>query len=250
MPGLTAINEFEHWYQGPIGRALLAAERVALRQALDQCHGMVQVNVWISHRLPVATEAMLPYRCDLVPVWAEGMPDSAVVARYTEWPVANECVDVLVLHHSLDFSESPHQTLREAQRVLRPGGQLFVVGFNPWSTWGMRKLLSRGRKGPWAGHFISPGRLKDWLCLLDFELTEKAHHFFLPPLGSFSWLSKLAFLDRIGPRLRLPTGAFYLLQAIKRVPGVMPLRPQWKKRTLAGSSVVPQVVPFKPNEDC
>ncbi|RMF16710.1 MAG: methyltransferase domain-containing protein [Gammaproteobacteria bacterium] len=245
----SALEDFEHWYQGLAGRALLAAERVVLRRAIQDSFGLIQLNVLVSHRLPVATETHVVHRFDMVPRFAEGLSGQTLVANLEEWPVANEIADVLVLHHSLDYSESPHQTLREAQRVLKPSGHLFVLGFNPWSTWGLRRMLSKARKGPWAANFISSGRLQDWLCLLDFEVAEKAHHFFLPPLGSFTWLSKLAFLDRLGPALRLPTGAFYLVHARKKVPCMTPLRPSWKKSRLAASPVVPQVVPFEPNEN-
>ena len=53
-------------------------------------------------------------------------------------PIANNSADAILLHHALDVTRHP-QVLREAVRVLRPGGTLLVLGFNPAGARGLAR---------------------------------------------------------------------------------------------------------------
>src|SRR5690606_896366 len=116
----------------------------------------------------------------------------------------------------LDYADNPHQCLREASRALISGGHLVILGFNPYSLWGLRRLLGR-RQAPWFGRFISPRRIEDWLNLLDFQIMSTQYSFFQPPINHLGWLQALAFLNRWGLRAKLPMGAYYVVVAQKRV---------------------------------
>ena len=61
----------------------------------------------------------------------------------TELPFDCDSLDLAVLPHVLEFSEHPHQILREVARVMMPEGSMIVSGFNPRSLWGLRKTLGR-----------------------------------------------------------------------------------------------------------
>ena len=50
-----------------------------------------------------------------------------------------------------------------------PEGNLIISGFNPFSLWGLHRVLGRKQGHPWCGQFIALMRLKDWLALLGFE---------------------------------------------------------------------------------
>ena len=87
-------------------------------------------------------------------------------------PVASQTLDLLLLPHVLEFSAHPHQILREAERVLMPEGSLIISGFNPYSLWGLWRMLPyNDREYPWCGRFISLSRIKDWLALLGLEVV-------------------------------------------------------------------------------
>ena len=47
--------------------------------------------------------------------------------------------------HVLEFEARPHDTVREAQRVLVPEGTLVVSGFSPWSLMGLWRAAHRSR---------------------------------------------------------------------------------------------------------
>ena len=58
-------------------------------------------------------------------------------------PFADMSLDLLLLPHRLEFSERPHQTLREAARVMMHEGHLLISGFNPLSAWGATARLKK-----------------------------------------------------------------------------------------------------------
>jgi hypothetical protein len=113
-----------------------------------------------------------------------------------------------------------------------------ILGFNPFSLWGLWRLLRRRRgSAPWNGHFLQLTRIKDWLKLLDFEIDRGSMLYYRPPLASETTMDRLHFLDKAGDRWWPMAGAVYLLVAKKRVVGMMPLRPEWRTAKTFGRAV-------------
>ena len=97
----------------------------------------------------------------------------SAVTDPAQLPLASDSIDLVVLPHTLDLCADPRRLLREVERVLIPEGRLITVNFNPWSLWGLQRLLRRpfGREEvPWAGNFVGYVRLSDWLSLLGMEI--------------------------------------------------------------------------------
>jgi ArsR family transcriptional regulator len=46
-------------------------------------------------------------------------------------PLANDSMDLIILHQVLHFAEDAGTALKEAARVLRPGGMALIVDFAP-----------------------------------------------------------------------------------------------------------------------
>lgn len=168
-------------------------------------------------------------------------------------PFAEMSLDVLLLPHRLEFSPRPHQTLREAARVLMPEGHLLITGFNPWSAWGIKalakkiwhkfKIWSTKDKEPlvdypWNARMIRLSRLKDWLSLLGLEIVSVEMTCHVLPFHQEQWLRKCGWLDILGVkylrRLGLDRfGGVYYIVAKKRVTGMIPLKPKWKSPPLS-----------------
>ena len=228
-------QDFEHWFQTPLGRQLLAKERAMTEHYCEHAFGAHQLELTISHRLPVGAVGNCAHRILATRRWSPHMPSSVLVCDPEELPFSSGTIDLVIMHHVLDFSPSPHQALREAYRVLKGSGHLVIVGFNPWSLWGLGKLLTRGRRAPWSGRFISRSRLEDWLELLDFSVQMKSFQFFRPPLQSAGLLQRLKFLERIFSMGKgFPGGAFYILLAEKRVGARIRTVPQWRRKNVVG----------------
>lgn len=147
----------------------------------------------------------------------------------TELPFASESMDLVLLPHVLDFSDQPHQVLREVERVLMPEGSLIISGFNPRSLWGCRRVISCKQDYPWCANFIALPRLKDWLELLGFEVAGGRFAAYAPPFRQTKWLERFSFMEAAGDRWWAVRGGLYFIHAIKRVPGMRLIKPQWNR---------------------
>jgi SAM-dependent methyltransferase len=126
----------------------------------------------------------------------------------------------------LEFESDPYGLLREVDRVLAGDGKLLVLGFAPWSPWGLRAAATRAGFPPGLRRLLSERRLRDWLRLLGYEVGETRRYLYELPWGD---------PPAAGCRMRrgwvypLPAGAF-LLRARKRQHALTPLRPRLRER--------------------
>ena len=223
-------ESFERWYQTPMGRALLADQRSCVDFHLDRLAGARQLQVGISHRFPLASGTDFAQKIVTTPHWSPHMPDGVAVCDADELPFPGDSMDMVILHHTADFSPHPHQVLREASRVLRGDGSILLIGFNPVSLWGLRKLLSRSHSGPWGGRFMMKSRMEDWLRLLDFSIEYSRSCFYQLPLRTPVSDRSMSLLEGICGNGILPVGAYYCILAKKRVCSRIPRRPVWRQQ--------------------
>jgi len=141
-------------------------------------------------------------------------------------PIAGGSMKAVLFFHTLDFCRYPHQALREADRILTDDGQLIIVGFNPFSAFGARHLLSGWRRRePWNGRFYSRGRVADWLSVLDYRVLDSRALFLRPPINSPRILDKLGGIEKL-ERWMSGVGGLYVLRARKQTVPMTPARRQ------------------------
>ena len=145
-------------------------------------------------------------------------------------PIASDTMKLVVLWHTLDFCDNPHQALREADRVLMEDGQLIIVGFNPISAFGVRHVLTGWRrKSPWHGRFYSRWRLKDWLSVLNYRVLHSEASFIRPPINSERILRKLKSLERLQPWIG-GIGGIYIVQSRKQTIPLTMTKRHWRRQ--------------------
>lgn len=168
------------WLETLTGRNLLREEVRQVRRALDNVFGdqLVQIGGWGD---PGLFRRLARTRRTAV-VTETPVPGADMVARPDSLAIASDCVDAVLLPHTLELARDPHAVLREVDRILRPDGNLVVLGFNPWGWWGLRHVASRRGFPPGSQRMISEGRLHDWLRLLDFKVYGSAFYYFVPPI--------------------------------------------------------------------
>lgn len=227
-------ESFENWFQTPLGRSLLADQRRFLDHRLARLTGARQLQVSVSHRLPLINGTDFSQKIMTTPRYFTGIPDGVVVCDADELPFPGESMDLVLLHHSADFSDYPHQVLREASRVLRGDGCIALIGFNPVSFWGLRRLISRHHAGPWGGRFLLRGRMEDWLRLLDFHIEVSVTRFFCLPFQRSGRKAPGRLSEQFSSYGFLPVGAYYCILAKKRVYARVPQRKPWRKSKVIG----------------
>lgn len=215
------------WFASRSGMRLLAAERRVLDDILPCIFGYHAAQVCAATPFSLLEESRILGQV-LVGTSSEGGVEGfGLIASPHQLPFAADSLDLLLLHHGLDFEDDPHQVLREAARTVIPGGALVVVGFNPWSLFGFLRVFLPGRRpAPWFARAISPHRVSDWLNVLDFRVDGLESGYHLPPLADDKTANRLAWLDFIGARWWPQRGTFYVLVARKSVAPLMPVRRQ------------------------
>lgn len=226
LPWRASVPDLSDWFESPQGKALLEEQRRPLAEAMQCLFGYHLLQMSVSARLDLTAESRVSHRFALNPLAAG---QTAAVADFESLPLPAESIDVALLHHVLDYSENPHQVLKELNRVLIPRGHVLIIGFNPWSRlaaghWLARLFSDRPR---WRHHSLRLGRILDWLTLLDLEPVEIQQGFYRP-LQSRS-VARLPWVSRWNKRLSLPWDGFYLIVARKDVVAMTPLKPAWQE---------------------
>lgn len=238
---INVWQEFQHWYSSSLGKHLASREKQQLEKTLPdlfgyyllQC-GCPEIKVepsagqWLTSSR-VSSRLCLDYGHNA------GVSAQSNLAHL---PIKADSLDIVILPHVLDFSAEPHQVLREVERVLIAQGHVVILGFNPWSLWGIARYFFFWTKHcPWNARFISVSRVVDWLSLLGFEVVEKNSYFYRPPIQNDRIRSKMGFFEKLGKRLWPKFGAGYILVAHKRVQTLTPIRQRWSRPQVVTSGL-------------
>lgn len=244
----VAGNPLE-WLETPLGQLTLSKTRKALTNCIRAIPGQELLTLgmplpeqWLEDCLLRARYLGVESREDLAQYREKVDARTAVfVADSGMLPFAPESVNAVIAHHGLDMTSRPHGLIREAARVLAPGGHLIVAGFNPWSLWGMRRLLHARPRSPfpWNGNFIAPHRLTDWLRLLGFTVDKVSYFLMRPPIAEMGFWDR-AWCQTLRNRLELPLGGVYLAQARKQT---MIMRPVRERRRVLRPAVIGMPMP-------
>ena len=223
--GTAAVTASLHdWFGTPLGAFLLEREQAYLDQATPDIFGYHALQFGLP-QLDLLRESRITHRAKIAP---SGPAD--LLANFADLPIDTQSVDLAVLPHVLEFSAQPHDILREIDRIMIPEGRIIIVGFNPWSLFGMRRSLGSTRNYPWNGRFVSLIRIKDWLSLLGFDVSAGSLACYVPPFQAEKWIRRFRFMEPAGDRWWGVGGGVYMLQAIKRVRGMRVITPRWADR--------------------
>jgi SAM-dependent methyltransferase len=212
------------WRQNALGQYIQSQEQVFFDQVVGNIFGFNALQLGMSEA-DLLKNCRIPYKIKV----SEYQGD--VYCDAEQLPIADNTIDLMLLPHVLDFSGFPQQALREVERVLVPEGYLVLTGFNPVSTWGLRRFFSKrcaASSALWQAHFFSPMRIKDWLHLLGFEVVNTqmvCHHL---PFQRYRWLKRFELLERLVKRFMPMLGGVYCVVAKKRVLGIRVIKPNWK----------------------
>jgi SAM-dependent methyltransferase len=226
----TAWPKLQQWYESPLGMRLAQQETTILSSALTDLFGFhllqlgrLPADDWLSQSR-VSHCSIMDFSADPTTgnkTGFQGLPDAL--------PIQTDSIDVVVLPHTLEFSLTPHNILREVDRVLVPEGHLVMLVFNPRSLWTFwRWSVGWRKRAPWCGRFLSTTRIRDWMALLGFDVSSIHGYFYQPPVQSRRISQRLGFTEGVGKRCWPFLGAANMIVARKRVTTLTPIRPSWR----------------------
>jgi ubiquinone/menaquinone biosynthesis C-methylase UbiE len=151
----------------------------------------------------VGTDVLAPRVEEARTRWSDVAALSFVVAPAEEMPFADESFDAVLLNEVLEHVEDERRTLREIQRVLVPGGYLFLLSPNRWFPFEGHGAVVGGfvlnfpiPLLPWLPSSLTepvmrarnwwPGELRSLVEEAGFEVATV--DFVLPQFGRYAWL--------------------------------------------------------------
>jgi SAM-dependent methyltransferase len=249
--------QLHKWYQSHLGQAVFNSEKAIIQQQLDSCFGytIVQLGDVLSENLIQCTRIKNKYviQCSIN---ENDIEETGVASLLQRLAIKSNSVDVVLLHHCLEFEAFPHEILREVERVLVAEGKLIIALFNPFSLMGLwyfllklkAKVTHKKVSLPVEQTWISPMRLDDWLVLLGFDSQKVGSVFFRPPINNLTILNKLNFMESTGKNFWPAFSGSVIYMATKRVSTLTPLRPKWRlKEKVVGSPIPESGVPEATN---
>lgn len=263
VAGAERLLSFQDWLATARGRDLCRAELAAIEKLVPRRYFPVAAQLGAPHCRVldlVNGGRVVNVDQDRAGLSRHGREDAmepprgamTVLSDFKSLPFAAHSVDFAVLPHTLDFVDEPHSLLRELTQVLQPDGYLMIVGFQPYSLWGLRACFTAprwARRGlralspasrlahgepaaPWCGNFFSTRRIQDWLLLMGYRVRAGKILVYRPPLKHRGLLERIEFLERVGDRWWPAFGAVYVIVAQLETMRVIPLAARDRRRRL------------------
>ena len=234
----SSTEEIRRWLDSDFGRYLLRHERRVLREKFPQLPGYRMLRLGLSDDIETLDSFNQIHRFSLHP--SELNASHAALSSYMELPLMSATIDVMLLHHAIEFSTSPKAVLAEASRVVMPGGSLLLCLFNPCGPMGIAKYPMQlcSKQAQFSFHNLRMARVIDWLSLLNFHVVQIEHGAYHLPLNSPGLAERDSRWERLCQKIRFPLGNFYMIHAVKRVPrGITGPASPWRAAAKNGYGV-------------
>jgi len=207
-----AQPELRAWYQTGLGEAVLDTVSAKCDDIVSGIFGYqgLQVGQIAPHRELLASAGL--HRRIVIDSHAE-TANAQISGELEHLPFSSNRVNLVFFPHSLEFCANPHGALREADRVLTADGHLLLLGFNPYSQFGLRRTF--GRSVPWSGNTYSRARIQDWLSVLGYRVVTSETVFLRPPIDRPGFLRRTRYLEYTQRFLGF-VGGVYLIHARKQ----------------------------------
>ncbi|CAH0990279.1 hypothetical protein SIN8267_00371 [Sinobacterium norvegicum] len=220
----------QQWFTTNFGRHLLCQEQALAGDRVRGYFGHSLIQMSSLENAELYSECRIHQKLSLNCFPDSTQTEYCITTEFESLPIATESVDVVILHHVLEFSKNPHQMLREVQRVLVPHGRVIILGINPYSLLGLSTVIKGvGQADRVRARPIGLRRLDDWLNLLGFGSPVHRFDCYELPTNIKAVISASMIYSQIAARFQLPGGGIYVAEAIKEVQRLTPLKPKFIK---------------------
>lgn len=226
------IQHWDTWLGHFLGSALLQTEQKFLANTLSDLYGTNALLIGTPRQHNLLHATSIPSKVLISPMLNlhHYKEIHSIECSLHDLPISTGSIDLVLLPHLLEYLDNPRQLLTEACRIVKPEGNIVVIGFNPFSLWGIRKFFSQNKMTPWNGNFLKTSAIKRWLILADFEIKLQKCFFYRPPVQKEWLFNKLNFLEWLGTKCFSPFGGVYILIAKAKVVPLTPIKLSWKQK--------------------
>lgn len=215
------LRQLNLWWSSTLGQLVLQVEMEKLIKVFPSIFGYHILLLGTVAQFKMIEYSVIPYQSVINPFHKDNSLTKTITASWDMLPIASNSVDLVVLPHTLDFSDHPTAVLQEACRVLIPEGRLLLFGFNPYSLWRVKSFLSLDKKAkPVNCEFKNVGFIKKELRSQGFELLDQDYFLFQPPMKNIRMMEKLGFLNKISRFGLKGLSGIYFIEAQKKLRGV------------------------------
>jgi SAM-dependent methyltransferase len=206
------------FYDLPLGRLLRSLIGAPVRKMWPDLKGQSLLGIgyagpFMRPYLDSAERAIaaMPAPQGAVP-WPRERDSACVLVEETDLPFPDAYFDRVMLVHALEHCSDPAAVLREAWRVLAPGGRLIAIVPNRRGLWAQSELSPYGYGRPYSG-----GQLKDLLKSCQFNVLGDTEAVFMPPSRARTVLRAARTWESIGRRIWPVFGGILVTEAEKVV---------------------------------
>jgi SAM-dependent methyltransferase len=151
--------------------------------------------------------------------WPSARPGLSALVDEDELPLPDSAVDRLLIVHGLEMSQDVFAMLREAWRVLAPGGRLLAVVPNRRGLWARIDTTPFGHGRPYSRSQITHLLRETW-----FTPTGWGDALYVPPISRTWFLRSAGAWERTGASVSAPFAGVHIVEASKQVYRAIPAR--------------------------
>jgi SAM-dependent methyltransferase len=151
--------------------------------------------------------------------WPSRSPALAALVEEDDLPLTVAAVDRVLLVHALEMSQNPAALLREAWRILAPGGRLLAVVPNRRGLWARMDTTPFGHGRPYSRSQVTHLLRETW-----FTPTGWGEALYVPPIARSWFLRSAPAWERAGAVISGPFAGVHIVEATKQVYRAVPAR--------------------------
>lgn len=170
--------------------------------------------------------------------WPREKDNACALVEDDALPFPDGTFDRAMIVHALDHCSDPSTLLREAWRVLTPGGRLIVVVANRRGLWAQSELSPFGYGRPYSG-----GQLKELLKNGQFDILNDAEALFMPPSKAGRIVRTAKTWEGVGRRFWPAFAGVLIVEAEKVVFRSLPANGKKSRLRVLRPVFIPEGVP-------
>lgn len=212
------VIDLKDFYASDLGRIARRLLGSRLRNHWDNITGMscVGIGYGVPYLGTWRAEAelaacLMPARQGVIH-WPEEGPSAVCLIDEVDMPLAESSIDRVLIVHGLEMTDAPEEMLREAWRILKPGGRLLLVVPNRRGMW------ARVDKTPFGhGRPFSRGQMTKYLRDAMFNPEAWSTALFVPPSTRAFFRKSAVAWERMGRRFWPGFSGVLVVEATKQV---------------------------------